>query len=207
MPKLHAHSSTEYKIKGNSANLEILQNTQEGIKRAWDMVKTAKEDVFVMFSTANAFRRQVEMGILQLFKETAQQRPNIKIKILIPTDEQITETIKKAKLESPQADFRIYEQGLKGMGFFLVDKKECLIIETKDDTQEDSYSAGGSSVYSNSKSIVLSYASIIESYWRQTELYEQSKDQLHVAEDELANMKQYLNVVLKEVGSMRNKPS
>ena len=70
------------------------------------------------------------------------------------------------------------------MGFFLIDKKECLVIETKDDTKEDSYIAGGSSIYSNSKSIVNSYASIIESYWKQTVLYDQSKDQLHVAEDE-----------------------
>ena len=36
-------------------------------------------------------------------------------------------------------------------------------------------------------------------------LYQESKDKLHVAEDELANMKQYLNEVLKEVGSMKNK--
>lgn len=115
------------------------------------------------------------------------------------------ETVEKAKLESPQVDFRIYEQGLKGMGFFLVDKKECLIIETKDDTKGDSNIAGGSSVYSNSKSIVLSFANIIESYWRQTELYEQSKDKLDVAEDELAHMKQYLNEVLREVNSIRNK--
>jgi len=41
--------------------------------------------------------------------------------------------------------------------------------------------------------------------WRQAGLYQQSKDKLHVAEDELANMKQYLNEVLKEVGSMKNK--
>ena len=91
------------------------------------------------------------------------------------------------------------------MGFFLIDKKECLVIETKDDTKEDSYIAGGSSIYSNSKSIVNSYASIIESYWKQTVLYDQSKDQLHVAEDELAKMKQYLNEVLEEVNNIRNK--
>lgn len=169
------------------------------------MIRAAKEDVFVMFSTANAFRRQMRMGLLQLFKEIIKQNPSIEIKTLLPTDERIMETVEKAKLESPQVDFRIYEQGLKGMGFFLVDKKECLIIETKDDTKGDSNIAGGSSVYSNSKSIVLSFANIIESYWRQTELYEQSKDKLDVAEDELAHMKQYLNEVLREVNSIRNK--
>ena len=52
---------------------------------------------------------------------------------------------------------------------------------------------------------VISYASIFDSLWRQAGLYQQSKDKLHVAEDELANMKQYLNEVLKEVGSMKNK--
>jgi two-component system sensor histidine kinase VicK len=188
-----------------SANLQVLQSPQEGIKCAWNMVRKAREDVFVMFSTSNAFRRQVQMGILQLFHEVTNQNPSIKIKILIPTDRQITETVKKAKLESPQVDFRIYEQGLKGMGFFLVDKKECLIIETRDDTKEDSNIAGGSSVYSDSESVVLSFANIIESYWRQTELYEQSKDRLDIAEDELANMKQYLSEVLREVSSMKNR--
>ena len=58
---------------------------------------------------------------------------------------------------------------------------------------------------SNSKPIVLSLATIIESCWRQTELYEQSKEQLHAAQDELANMKEYLNEVLKEVNKTRNK--
>ena len=171
------------------ANFEVFQSSQEGIERAWRMLRSAKEEVFIMFSTINAFRRQAQMGILQLLNERVKQYPNIEDKILIPAGEQITETIKKAELDSQHVDFRIYEHGLEGMGFFLVDKKECLVIETKDDTKEDSYIAGGSSIYSNSKSIVHSYASIIESYWKQTVLYDQSKDQLQVAEDELAKMK------------------
>jgi hypothetical protein len=36
-------------------------------------------------------------------------------------------------------------------------------------------------------------------------MYEKSQEKLHSTEDELANMKEYLNVVLKEVASMRNK--
>ena len=36
-------------------------------------------------------------------------------------------------------------------------------------------------------------------------MYKESQSQLLSAEDELANMKQYLNEVLKEVGSMRSK--
>jgi hypothetical protein len=77
--------------------------------------------------------------------------------------------------------------------------------QAKDDAKMDYRDFSALSLYSNSKSIVLSLASIIESYWRQTELYEQSKEQLHAAEDELANIKGYLNEVLKEVDNMRNK--
>ena len=61
------------------------------------------------------------------------------------------------------------------IGIIVVDKKESLIIESKDDTKDNSYEAAGLSAYSNSKPIALSYASIFESLWKQGELYEQLK--------------------------------
>jgi signal transduction histidine kinase len=57
----------------------------------------------------------------------------------------------------------------------IVDRKECIITELKDDTRDISYNAAGLSTYSNSKSIVSSYISIFESIWKQTDLYEQLK--------------------------------
>jgi hypothetical protein len=82
-----------------------------------------------------------------------------------------------------------------GITIVIIDKKECLMIapEPEDDTKMDYKDFSALSFYSNSKPIVLSLATIIESYWRQTELYEQSKEQLHAAKDEIANMKEYLN--------------
>jgi len=116
------------------------------------------------------------MNALQLFKDTIKEHPDVKIKLLIPNDEQMTATIGNAKLESPQVEFRIYQESLKSrITIVLVDKRECIIVETKDDAKEDSYAAVVLSVYSNSKSLVLSYASIFESLWKQTELYEQLK--------------------------------
>ncbi len=71
-----------------------------------------------------------------------------KNKILIPTDAQIMKTIKEAKLESPQIDFRIYEHGLIiRITIVIVDKKECMIVESKDDTKDSSYNAAGLSTY------------------------------------------------------------
>jgi two-component system, OmpR family, sensor histidine kinase VicK len=56
-----------------------------------------------------------------------------------------------------------------------VDRKECVIVESRDDTKGSSYDAAGISTYSNSKTIVSSYVSIFESIWNQTELYEELK--------------------------------
>jgi two-component system, OmpR family, sensor histidine kinase VicK len=178
----------------DSANIEMIQNSHEALERAWSLVRTAKEEVLIMYSTPNGFRRQLQMGKLKLFKDTIEERPNVKIKLLIPNDEQMTATIGRAKMESPgEIDFRIYQESLKNrITITLVDKRECIIVETKDDTKEDSYAAVGLSVYSNSKSIVVSYASIFESLWRQTELYEQLK--IH---DKM--QKEFINITAHEL--------
>jgi signal transduction histidine kinase len=57
----------------------------------------------------------------------------------------------------------------------MVDRKECVIVESKDDSKGSSYDAAGISTYSNSKTIVSSYVSIFESLWNQTELHEELK--------------------------------
>src|SRR5215831_1722812 len=175
------------------ANIEIIQNSHEALKRSLYLQKNANEEALLMFSTPNAFRRQLERQNLLQFDERVKEHPFVKIKILIPSDEQIKETIDKLKVEYPRVEFRIYEQGLNSrITMVLVDRKECMIIETKDDTKDDSYAAAGLSAYSNSKSIVLSYVSIFESLWRQTELYEQLK--IH---DKM--QKEFINITAHEL--------
>ncbi|MFL6472482.1 MAG: ATP-binding protein, partial [Nitrososphaeraceae archaeon] len=159
----------------DSANIEIIQNPKEAIKRAWSYVKTSRSDVSVVFPTANAFRRQKDMGLLQLLKEATEQR-RVKIRILIPASEQIMRVINEAMATCPLVDFRIAEEKLQTqITLVLIDKKHCMIVELKDDTTDNSYNAAGLSTYSNSKSIILSYASIFEILWKQNELYEQLK--------------------------------
>ncbi|HYA84874.1 MAG TPA: HAMP domain-containing sensor histidine kinase [Candidatus Bathyarchaeia archaeon] len=177
----------------DSANIEIIQNSHEALKRSSNLVRNANEEALFMFSTPNALRRQLQVQSLLQFDETTREHPFVKIKILVPSDGQIKETIEELRVEYPQVDFRIYEQGLNSrITIVLVDKRECMIIEVKDDTKDDSYKAVGLSVYSNSKSIVLSYVSIFESLWRQTELYEQLK--IH---DKM--QKEFINITAHEL--------
>ena len=118
----------------DSANIEMIQNSHEAIERAWNLIRAAKEEALIMYSTPSGFRRQLQMGALQLFKDTIKEHPNIKIKLLIPNDERMTATIVRAKMESPEEiDFRIYQESLKSrITITLIDKRECTIVETKD---------------------------------------------------------------------------
>jgi two-component system sensor histidine kinase VicK len=73
-------------------------------------------------------------------------------------------------------DIRTIGQSENAMATFLVvDKKYSLTMEIKDDLKEAFEESIGLSVYSTSKAGVLSYVSIFENLWNQTELYEQLK--------------------------------
>ncbi|MFL6368133.1 MAG: hypothetical protein ACJ72T_06245, partial [Nitrososphaeraceae archaeon] len=57
----------------------------------------------------------------------------------------------------------------------VVDREESLVIEKNDDSKQNFIEAVGMATYSNSKPTVLSYVSIFENLWKQTELYLQAK--------------------------------
>ena len=58
----------------------------------------------------------------------------------------------------------------------LVDRKVSLVMELRDDSKGTFDEAIGLSTYSNSRAGVLSYVSIFENLWMQTELYKQVKE-------------------------------
>jgi two-component system sensor histidine kinase VicK len=159
----------------DQTDIEIIQNPREGIERAWEYVKKSKYEVLSIFATPNAFRRQIQMGLLQLLKEATEQR-HVQVRILIPGNRQIKDTIDQAAKVCSLVDFRVGEENLQTkISIILIDKKDCMIVELRDDTKDSSYYAAGLATYSNSKSIISSYASIFESLWKQNELYEQLK--------------------------------
>jgi signal transduction histidine kinase len=160
------------------ADIEIIANPREGISRAWRIIKSARKEILIMFSSANALRRQIQMGGLGLLKNASEGR-NVKVRLLIPhdTSQHILSTIlQESRSHCPGVDFRSMENSFcTKITIVIVDRKECIITELKDDTRDISYNAAGLSTYSNSKSIVSSYISIFESIWKQTDLYEQLK--------------------------------
>jgi hypothetical protein len=144
------------------AKIEILKNPEEALLRSRKLVKSAKHEVLRIYPSFNGFRRQIRMGALHLFREVLEH--NKSVRILVPADEQQVEhTIKEIRLALPKLEIRGLDKTLQTqIGIIVVDRKESMIIELKDDTKEEYRDAAGLAAYSYSKPIALSYASVFE---------------------------------------------
>jgi signal transduction histidine kinase len=182
-----------------SSNIEVIQNPRESIKIAYDLIKSAEQEVLRIFPSIHAFRRQTRMGIMHLFKEVVEE--GVKVRVLIhANEEQIRQIVNEVILVFPEIDIRAIDMSLNtSIGIVVVDKKESLIIETKDDTKDNSYDASGLAAYSNSKYIALSYASIFESLWIQAELYEQLKEANNQLKVHDKMQKEFINTAAHEL--------
>jgi two-component system, OmpR family, sensor histidine kinase VicK len=157
------------------SKIEIIKSPKDAVTLSFELIKSAKQEILRIYPSVNQFRRQVRIGISHLFKDALDR--DISIKVLVPGDKkQINEIIKEIQLALPQLEVRSLDKSLQTqMGILVVDRKESVIIELKDDTKDTYYDAAGLAAYSNSKPIALSYASIFETLWKQEELYERLK--------------------------------
>ena len=154
---------------------EVIQSPEEAERREWDLLRKATKEVDIIYSTANAFHRQEYEGTIQTLGQLADK--GVKIKLLTPTDNYIKESLDNLKRKQQQnIEYRNIAStlGIK-IKSLVVDRKYSLIMELKDDSKEAITTAAaiGWSTYSNSQPTILSYISIFETLWRQTELYEQ----------------------------------
>jgi tRNA/tmRNA/rRNA uracil-C5-methylase (TrmA/RlmC/RlmD family) len=151
------------------ANVEIIENSKESIDRAYDISISAKEELLLAFPTVNSFRRNVRTGMSMLLLKEEYSKNNVRLRVLASMDNQIIQIIEELKRVLSRLDIRALNESTESnrVTILLADRKECLIVEIKDDTKDNVYEAVGLSIYSNTKSIVLSYLAIFETIWNQ----------------------------------------
>jgi signal transduction histidine kinase len=160
----------------DSEGIEIIQDPDEIQKLGLRLVQNARREALAIYSTANAFHRQEYAGGIRILTEAALNR-GVKVRILTPADNSIVEKVQKEWLQQENIDIRYIEpHSQTKVSILVVDREFSLAIELKDDTRRTSAEAMGLATYSNSKSTVLSYASIFESLWQQTELSARLKE-------------------------------
>ena len=134
----------------------------------------------IMIPTTNAIRCQADIGILHLLKKIATEN-NVNIRILAPLKgysvEQQIQNVLSCSSPSSLIQLRNVETSSATKStIIIIDRKESLVTELNDDSKDTFTAALGFATYSNSRSTVLSYVSIFESFWLQTEMYKKVKE-------------------------------
>jgi two-component system, OmpR family, sensor histidine kinase VicK len=175
------------------AIMEILAEPSEIFRISYDLIRAARDEILVVFHTANALLRQDKSGGIDLLIESA-LKYKIQVKILVPIEDRVMNVINRLQRING-VEIRNIEQAMQTRVTILVtDRKYSIVVELRDDSKEKSEDAIGLATYSTSKSTVLSYVSIFETLWRQSELRNElmirtiaQKDFINIAAHELRN--------------------
>ncbi|HXG06454.1 MAG TPA: ATP-binding protein [Nitrososphaera sp.] len=153
---------------------KIIENPESSLALGAYLMQKAKEEVLVMLSTPDAFRRAIDMGRIDIYHAIVEN--GVKLRILVPDSTEVQQDVSKILGRVPTIAFSYLDKSLQtGTSLLIVDKKELIVWERNGDAKDDPLYAMGKATYSTSKSLVLSIYRICEILWKQIELYENIK--------------------------------
>jgi two-component system, OmpR family, sensor histidine kinase VicK len=191
--------------------IETITDPTKINNRYLNLLRSAKKEIMLIIPTANTTNHQTDVSVFSLLKEMLEENDsnkNIKIRILAPkinnhhhntTQQQHLPNDQDALLLLFLSSLPIIWRNIETDSttksiIAIIDNKESLVIEIKDDAKYTFADSVGFATYSNSRATVLSYVSIFESFWKQSELVkklkeseELQKDFVHIAAHELKN--------------------
>jgi two-component system sensor histidine kinase VicK len=185
--------------------LEIIQDTQKSIGRAFDIMNKTQKELLVLFATPRTFTFALRGEAADIYRKLSKN--GVDIKLLVPRggadqfEEENNEQIAKVREEiSSSINLRFSDVDLNTrITIMISDRNEFMSWELKDDTLNDPYLAGGIATYSNIKALASSYAIIFDNLWKITEFAEN----LRIANIKLENndkaMKEFINIAAHEL--------
>jgi two-component system, OmpR family, sensor histidine kinase VicK len=146
--------------------IEAIQDPEEIQSLVFKIITAATEEIDIVISTANTFRRYDREGIIELLTRKANE--GVKLRMLLNHSPDLPQSIEKLKMH-PQITINNLNKSVQTtVTTIIADNELSLVIELKDNTKYNSNEATGLATYSNSESTVLSYASIFETLWIQS---------------------------------------
>jgi two-component system, OmpR family, sensor histidine kinase VicK len=181
-------------------DIRVINNPEEALKTGNQLIKNAKNEILLLFSSANALhRRLVRADGLDAIRELIQTHKEIKIRILTPFDEKINDLVNDLK-ESLNIDVKFLAEPLQlKVTIVIVDRSYSMAVELVNDDVYNSIDAMGLSTYSNSKSTVLYYVSIFESLWKQADIYKKAEELYEQLKYKNETQRQFLNIAAHEL--------
>jgi two-component system sensor histidine kinase VicK len=180
--------------------IETIREPKVTQERVFELLKSAKEEILVIFSTSNAFKRQEKAGGFDFLIRIVKSK-DVKVRILSPVDNYVKNIIDKIKrVDKSRIEIRnIEEPSQTKVSVLIVDRASMLSAELKSDSKETIDEAIGLTTYSNSKPTVLSYVSIFESLWSQTELYEETRQLYQQLKSQDKMKQEFLDIAAHEL--------
>ena len=202
---------------------ELIENPYKTQQLLIHHIQKATKEILIILPSINAFFRYRKIGLFSILEKkllnininnnisNEEENSNkLLVKILTPTNNKLEKCItniynriKKINKEKENIEFRRVESLSEiNTACIIIDKKDLLVIELKDDSKNNFLDAIGSSIYSNTPTTVFSYISIFDTLWTQTELYESiriANDELQSTTEELRESLQILANVNQEL--------
>ena len=81
--------------------IQVIQDPVQIQNIGLEIGRAAKDEILIIYSSANAFHRQEKLGAIQSLRETVEES-GVKARILVPKGELIEETVPKVKTATPK---------------------------------------------------------------------------------------------------------
>ena len=184
--------------EGHYVNVDLIPNPKESLIIFQELFYGIKSEVLLMLSSTNAFFR-IEHNKDFYACEKLTHR-GITVKVLIPLKIDLLEKINQITLKYPKIEFRyIITHNEPFIGITVLDREKVLLLEIKNDTNKDYIESMGMTIFIESKSASLSYVSIFDSLWKQSEMYEQLKKALLQLQIHEKMQRDFINVTAHEL--------
>jgi two-component system sensor histidine kinase VicK len=197
--------------------IEVIVNPKEALEAEYRLLKSAKQEIQMIFSTVNIFHMQEkQLGITRILTNLSKQ--GVSIKVLTPIDNQVKELIANIKeqeeIKQQQQSYQnrrnnntysaidiqdIAPSSSINAKIIVVDKRDSLVMEIKDGIADSLHTTIGLSTLSNSKSTVASYSAIFENLSKQNQLYKQLKEAYQTVENTNAIQQEFINIAAHEL--------
>jgi len=181
------------KPTAEETGIEVLQDAFSIQELYVSMVRKAEKEISLLLPTTSSFEREKKIGLIKSLEEAAGR--GVTVHVLTPSDDihlqrsfglqnievrRIRTTKKSESAEEPRTKI------------LIVDSKEYLIVELKDDSKETFVEAVRLAIYSTTQSTVRAYGTLFESLWGQAELYDRLEEH-----DKM--QKEFINIAAHEL--------
>jgi sugar-specific transcriptional regulator TrmB len=144
--------------------IETIQDPSETLDLIRNTISSAAEEIMIMFPTIRSFQAYKKEGALNLIKRQLENR--IIMRMLLSEKDRLPPEAWQEISSFPNLQIQYTDQlPSSRLTMIIVDNELSLVVEEK--KYEDPV---GIATYSNSESTVLSYASIFENLWIQSEI-------------------------------------